>query len=186
MTARRSALFRLLAVGLAPAARGSIAAPADDRDITLDTLVYGHVLHIPVPTWLDKPLVPSVIHLRGEMAMVDFPERPHASRGSFEAATTYIERLRGVRNVEDARAHFRLVHGIDLAEAEKETSRPLPPPQALPWGRAYTVDLSRVGWVPGNVYHYCLFSQPARTTLVIGPTHYIKFDLSGLRIERAK
>jgi hypothetical protein len=184
MPARRSVLAQLLALGAAAAAATSGAAPPPDKRLALRRVVQGHVVYLPTPTWRDKPLVPKVVPAGHGLVLLNFPPRPHRLHGTADPFTTRVEFLRGIRDVADARAHYRLADGIDLEKYEREPgNRPIVPLD-LPWGRAFTIDLGRLGWAPGNVYHYCLLAKPWPSALFIGPTDYVAFDLPGMTIER--
>jgi hypothetical protein len=151
-----------------------------------------HVLTLPAPTgwWGAEPKRPEVRESAG-LAVLDFGML-HGPLGNSFPVTPYatrVELLHGVGDVDGAKAHFKLVHGIDLARPRGEDDPPSwgrLEQRAYPYGRVLIVDLGKLGWVPGNRYYYFFFDDPRRPlTVYMGPTWYMEYDLAKVRLDRA-
>ena len=167
------------------------AHAADAPTFEIREAVPLHVLTLPVPKgwWGPEARKPAVRDLPGH-AFLDFVAMKGPLGGVLppEPYFTFVEHLRGVRDVDGAKAHFKAVHGIDLARPRQEDD---PPSwgqlevRTYPYGRVLIVDLGKLGWVPGNRYYYFFFDADPPVTVYMGPTWYMDYDLSKARLEPA-
>lgn len=184
---KRKSLFALAAGLLAFAVHG-----AEPTTFQIPQLVDSHVLTLPAPTgwWGSERKIPRVV-ATWDTALLDFGSIRGPQGGTLPPYPHYtlVEHLQGVRDIEGAKAHFKLVHGIDLDEAIRENgARPRDlEDRAYPYGHVLIVDLGKIGWGPGNRYYYFFFAAQQRGhTIYVGPTHYMDYDLSLVRLERVK
>ena len=170
------------AVTILAAASCAIATAEEDR-LEIEDVPFGERVTMPWPTSRDGK-VSLWIARRPGFALLQLSPLPFGD-GVLAPTEGYIavQELRGIRGVEDAKTHFRLVHGIDLDAAERESGRKLEVrPVAL--GEVLIVDTSKLGSIPGNTYYYWFAARRdagERKTIMIGPTWKVSFDLDGLR-----
>ena len=180
----KTASAAILAGAILASAAATRAAPPADR-IEIGGVVHGRILKLPPPKdpWDAKALRTRVHEYRGRAVLE--VERKRPSPG--DTVPTFVQQLHGVVDVEGAKAHFRLEHGIDLDKAllqEGARIRELEQ-RACPGGRVLVVDLGKLGWVPGNRYYYFFFDDaPRPVTVHVGPTWYVDYDLEQVRLER--
>lgn len=180
-------VFSLAASLFAFAVQGALPA-----SFQIGQVIYAHVLTLPAPTgwWGSEPKVPRVV-ATWRHALLDFGSMRGPQGGTLPPYPHYtvVEHLQGVRDIDGAKAHFKLAHGIDLDEAIRENgARPRDlEDRVYPYGHVLIVDLGRIGWAPGNRYYYFFFdARPRAQTIYMGPTHYMDYDLSRVRLERVK
>src|SRR5258706_1634627 len=110
------------------------AAAAEAERLRLGEMSLGEIVTIPRPTWQGRPLRIETEEFVGMTLLKSEPlvlsDGVHAPYDGY----TVVQDLGGVRDVQDAKAHFRLLYRIDIDKAEQEAGRKLED-RAVPRGK---------------------------------------------------
>src|SRR5207253_9164720 len=100
-----------------------------------------------------------------------------------------LKELSGVRGLDDLKAHFKLVEGVDLDGGEPRLGNPIKV-RETGFGKVFDIDSAELGWIPGNTWSYVFVSKEAghgrARTYLVGPSWHIDLGLERLEIARGR
>lgn len=173
-----------LGVVLAPARATEPPSP-----MVLGTFSYGAVVTLPAATFRGRIVKPKVNEYAGGVAILSFRAADITPDSPDTRIDVLVQEVSGVKDLDDAKAHFRLTRGIDVDRGEHRFGNPIEM-RETEFGKVTTIDVAMVGWVPGNTWSYVFVSAQAgggrARTYFVGPLWRIDLGLARLKIARGR